>query len=310
MRRINPIVLGIVGDSAAGKTTMGNGIARILGEHRVTVIDTDDYHRYNRIERTKRKITALHPEGNYLDIIEQHLELLKRGEPVLKPNYNHATGDFDPPAYIEPRQFIIVEGMLGYFTNAMRSCYDIKAFLAPPEELRFMWKLKRDVARRGYTEEGVLKEMALRKRDSETYIQPQRKWADMVISFYPPAECKDETGARLNVSLILRPTLPSPDLSGVLVKDDKEGGISLWLDRDMGLPVDRLEIDGSMPDERAKQLINLLWGHIPGEHRQEHKDAIGMIAGATGQDTRSYPLAITQLLVGLHLLKAASGHYD
>ena len=309
MRRLNPIVLGIVGDSAAGKTTLTSGIAQVLGEHRVTVICTDDYHRYNRVERAKRKITALHPDCNYLDIIEQHLELLKRGEPVLKPNYNHATGDFDPPTYVEPRQFIIVEGLLGYFTKAMRGCYDVKAFLAPPEDLRFMWKMKRDTAKRGHTEEGVLKEMALRKPDSEAYIQPQRKWADMVISFYPPEEHKDEMGAHLNVALVLRPTLPHPDLSSVLEQDEKTG-IRLELDRDMGLPVDRLEIDGSISDDKAGQLVNLLLGYIPGEHRQLSRDHLGTITGTTGEEIKSYPLALTQLLVSLHLLKAASGHYD
>lgn len=310
MRRINPIVLGIVGDSAAGKTTLTTGIAQVLGEHRVAVICTDDYHKYNRVERARRNITALHPDCNHLDIIEQHLELLKRGEAILKPNYNHATGDFDPPTYIEPRQFIIVEGLLGYFTKAMRSCYDVKVFLAPPEDLRLMWKLKRDTAKRGHTEQGVLREMALRKPDTEAYIQPQRKWADMVVSFYPPPDHKDEMGSHLNVSLVLRPTLPHPDLSMVLGQDDRIEGISLELDRDMGLPVDRLEIDGSISDDKANQLVNLLLSHIPGEHRRLSKDHIGAITGTTGEDIRSYPLAITQLLVGLHLLKAASGHFD
>jgi len=203
-----------------------------------------------------------------------------------------------------------VEGLLGYFTKAMRSCYDVKVFLAPPEDLRLMWKLKRDVARRGHTEEGVLREMALRKPDSEQYIQPQRKWADMVVRFYSRPEQKNEMGAHLNVSLVLRPTLPHPDLSTVLEQDDDNGGIRLELDRDMGLPVDRLEIDGSISDDKASQLLNLLLGYIPGEQRQLSKDHIGAITGTTGEEIRSYPLALTQLLVSLHLLKAASGHYD
>ena len=33
-----PIILGIVGDSAAGKTTLTRGIAQILGAENVTVI--------------------------------------------------------------------------------------------------------------------------------------------------------------------------------------------------------------------------------------------------------------------------------
>lgn len=304
-----PILLGIVGDSAAGKTTITKGIAQVLGEDRVTTICTDDYHKYNRKQRAEKNITALHPDCNYLDIIEQHLILLKSGQPILKPHYNHSTGDFDPPSYIEAKEFIIVEGLLGYHTKTMRDQYDVKLYLAPPEELRFQWKMKRDTAKRGHTEEAVRKEMQMREPDSEAFIRPQRKWADMVICFNPPKNNKAETGAHLDVSLILRPTLPHPDLSEVLTHGKGENGIRLELDRDMGLPVDRLEIDGNISDARAKELEDLLWSYIPGEHHHLRHDGIGEITGTTGEKLKSHPLALTQLLIAYHLLKAASGHY-
>lgn len=309
MLQKKPILLGIVGDSAAGKTTITKGIAQVIGEDRCTVICTDDYHKYNRKERAEKNITALHPDCNYLDIIEQHLKLLKDGQPILKPHYNHATGDFDPPSYVEAKEFIIVEGLLGYHTKAMRDSYDVKLYLAPPEELRFLWKMKRDTMKRGHTAEAVRKEMQMREPDSEAFIRPQRKWADMVVCFYPPADRKEETGSHLNVSLVLRPTLPHPDLSEVLEQGAGKHGISLILDRDMGLPVDRLEIDGGISDKKAKQLEDLLWKYIPGEHHHLRNDDIGAITGTTGEKLKSHPLALTQLLVAYHLLKAASGHY-
>ena len=131
----HPIMLGIVGDSAAGKTTLTSGIARILGPDRVATICTDDYHKYSRAERAKNGISALNPEGNYIDILEQHIQMLRQGRPILKPIYNHNTGDFDAPEYIEPRDYIILEGLLGYTTRAMRSCYDVKVYLEPVEDL-------------------------------------------------------------------------------------------------------------------------------------------------------------------------------
>ncbi|MEO1692402.1 MAG: phosphoribulokinase, partial [Cyanobacteria bacterium J06631_6] len=138
------IILGIVGDSAAGKTTLTKGIAQVLGEDNVTIICTDDYHRYDRAQRAEMGISALHPNCNYLDIIEQHLSLLRDGQAILKPIYNHSTGAFDPPEYIEPRKYVIVEGLLGYSTRKMRDSYDVKTYLAPPESLRANWKIKRD----------------------------------------------------------------------------------------------------------------------------------------------------------------------
>ena len=94
MDRVN-IMLGVVGDSAAGKTTLTEGIVNALGADQVTAICSDDYHSYNRKQRKERGVSALSPDGNYIDIMEQHFRLLREGQPILKPIYNHSTGDFD-----------------------------------------------------------------------------------------------------------------------------------------------------------------------------------------------------------------------
>ena len=190
-----PIILGIVGDSAAGKTTLTSGIAQILGPERVTTICTDDYHRYSRIERAENGISALDPKGNYIDILEQHIQMLREGRPILKPIYNHNTGDFDPPVYVEPKDYIIFEGLLGYASRAMRSFYDVKVFLEPAEDLRVHWKIQRDTAKRGYTVEQVKASLEKRVEDSADFIRPQRTFADMVVQFHPPEGDSEETGA-------------------------------------------------------------------------------------------------------------------
>ena len=239
-----PIILGIVGDSAAGKTTLTRGIAQVLGEHDVTIICTDDYHRYDRQQRKEMGISALHPDCNYVDIIEQHLALLRQGRPILKPIYNHTSGEFDPPEYIQPKKFVIVEGLLGYSSKTARDAYDVKVYLAPPETLRTKWKIKRDTRKRGYNEDQVLAALAAREPDSEAFIRPQRKWSDVVVTFYPPENPEEQANdLLLNVNLILRPTIPHPDFTDIL-DDDLGKAIRLGLQRDMGKPVDGLAIDG------------------------------------------------------------------
>jgi len=121
-----PIILGIVGDSAAGKTTLSRRIARILGPENVAVLCTDDYHRYNRQQRKERGITPLHPDCNYLDMMAQHLRRLRAGEPILKLHYDHALGDFGAPQYITPSPFLIVEGLLGFYWQEMRNAYSVR----------------------------------------------------------------------------------------------------------------------------------------------------------------------------------------
>ncbi|HEY9883178.1 MAG TPA: phosphoribulokinase [Thermosynechococcaceae cyanobacterium] len=308
-----PIILGIVGDSAAGKTTLTKGIAQFLGPENVTVICTDDYHRYDRKQRAELGITALHPDCNYLDIMQQHLSQLRTGQPILKPIYNHKTGTFDPPEYIKPNKFVVAEGLLGYSTRGARGAYDVKVYLAPPEELRQQWKVKRDTQKRGYSEEQVRAEMVKREPDSEAYIRPQRQWADLVVSFYPSTEVLDGGNGHLNVRLVLRPNIPHPDLTQVVSTDTvrSDSAIRLGLDRDMGKPVDVLEIDGHATSDQVTKLERFICSDIPNLidacNRDIHSE-LGAVTGTTGETLRSYPLAITQLLIAYHMLKATNVH--
>src|ERR1035441_6435773 len=218
-----PILLGIVGDSAAGKTTITHGLTQLLGPERVSHVCTDDYHKYDRQERARLKITPLHPDCNYLDILELHLERTHYGQSMLKPVYDHSTGSLVRPEYVEPREFVIVEGLLGFHTAAMRQFYDVKVFLDPPEDLRRVWKIKRDTAKRGYTAEQVLAEMEKRESDSQSFIRPQREFADIVVQFHPESGVgSDQADAHLNVRLVLRPTIPHPDLSYLFEPDQSK----------------------------------------------------------------------------------------
>jgi phosphoribulokinase len=93
-----PVMLAIAGDSASGKTTITEGLVRALGPERCTAVCVDDYHRYDRAERKSLPFTALHPDCNYVGIMEQHLQLLATGHPVLKPVYDHHAGTLTRPA--------------------------------------------------------------------------------------------------------------------------------------------------------------------------------------------------------------------
>ncbi|MDM9381263.1 phosphoribulokinase [Chlorogloeopsis sp. ULAP01] len=307
-----PIILGIVGDSAAGKTTLTKGIAQVLGPENVTVICTDDYHRYDRKQRAEIGITALHPDCNHLDIMQQHLSLLRIGQPILKPVYSHTTGTFEPPVYIKPGKFVIVEGLLGYSTRTARDSYDVKVYLAPPEELRATWKVKRDTQKRGYTEEQVLAELEKREPDSEQFIRPQRQWSDIVISFYPPNDDLNQVNGHLNVRLVLRPTIPHPNFTQILGLDHNSmSAIRLGLDRDMGKPVDVLEVDGHATLEQVNKLEHLICSDMPHLRSICDRDSnpeLGKVAGTTGETIQSYPLALTQLLITYHMLKATQIH--
>ena len=189
-----PVMLAIAGDSAAGKTTMTRGLVEALGPDRCVSFCTDDYHRYDREERKELPFTALHPDCNHLDIMEQHLQLLATGNPVLKPVYDHSTGELVRPELVEPAEFVIVEGLFPLYSKLSRACFDVTVFLDPPEEIRRGWKVARDTTKRGYTEEKVLAELDRREQESAAYIRPQRQHADIVVRFAPIEGRDDPAG--------------------------------------------------------------------------------------------------------------------
>jgi phosphoribulokinase len=298
--RRRPIILGIIGDSAGGKTTLTRGLVNLLGPDRVTHLCTDDYHRYSRKERAERNVTALHPDSNYLDVLEQDLELLHYGQPILKPVYDHSTGSLLQPEYLRPQDVVIVEGLLGYHSAAMRRWFDVKVYLEPREDVRRMWKIRRDTSKRGYTVDQVLVELQKREADSHNFIRPQRQHADIVVQFYPPLGVPaEEANGHLNVRLILRPTIPHPDMTYLPARLD--AGIRLLLDRDTGHPVDILEVSGSVTPREAEYLEQTIWRHLPGVNPISAGQFGTYEHG--GERKHSDALALTQLLLLYHLLR-------
>ncbi|MBO0802523.1 MAG: phosphoribulokinase [Nocardiopsaceae bacterium] len=295
---VRPVMLAIAGDSAAGKTTITSGLVRALGADRCTAVCVDDYHRYDRAERKNLPFTALHPDCNYIEIMEQQLQLLATGHPVLKPVYDHHTGALTRPEYIEPREFVIVEGLLPLHTKLAAACFDVTVYLNPPEEIRREWKIKRDTGQRGYTPDQVLAELDRREPESEAYIRPQRRHADVVVRFAPVEQRNDPPGTPLSAELLLRPTIRHPDLSGVIPEGCQSMHLKLTRDTD-GRPVDALHVHGYAPREDSRTLEKAIWADL-GEGTE-----VPPFLGELDEGQRSESLAVTQLLLLYHLIEAA-----
>lgn len=288
-----PVILGVVGDSASGKTTITRGLVRVLGEDNVSHVCTDDYHRYDRRERAEIGITPLHPDCNHMDIIAQHLEHLGRGEAILKPVYQHKNGTFGAPVHVQPARFTVVEGLLGYSLPQMRAVYDVRVYLSPPEELRRRWKVQRDCSRRGYTTDEVLADLDRREPDSESFIRPQRRYADMLVSFLPE-ESGDGDPAHLDAELTLRNGLPHPDLAPFV----QDGGLTLEDRGDERV----LWIPGGMDPEQAAAIEEAIWERM---HFATHLRARRLGEFTIGTELhRSASLALVQLLILYHLVTA------
>jgi len=291
---MRPAILGVVGDSAAGKTTITRGLVAALGEHNVVHICTDDYHRYDRRQRAEIGITPLHPDCNHLDIIAQHLHHLHCGEPILKPVYRHTDGTFGRPEYVQPERFTVIEGLFGYYLPEMLGVYDVRVFLAPPEDLRRRWKVQRDCSRRGYTTDEVLADLDRREPDSAAFIRPQRAHADLIVSFIPSGSDEDPT--QLDAELTLCDGLPHPDLRPFV--NGAPDGLTLIERR--GVRV--LQIPGRMDPAHAAAIEEAIWQRM---HFATHLRArqLGEFTIATDVH-RSESLALVQLLILYHFVTA------
>lgn len=305
-----PVILTIAGDSAAGKTTLTKGLVDALGAENVTAVCADDYHRYDRAERRNLPFTPLNPACNYVDIMEQHLQLLAAGQPILKPKYDHRTGTFGRPELIEARRFVIVEGLLPLHTRLAQACADVAVYMDPPEPIRRAWKIARDSTQRGYTQEQVVAELDRREAESAEFIRPQRAAADIVVRFGPlhepadgvwPHAHEDADGETLSATLLLRPTVSHPDLSTVLTDENRRAIHQKLMRDDDGKPVDALHVHGHAPPELSRQVEAAMWRGLGFGDETTMPSGLGGIDGV-----RNEPLAVTQLILVYHLLQLAA----
>jgi len=191
-------VIGVAGDSGSGKTTFTNAIRQIFGPDLVATITLDDYHRYDREERRRLGVTPLNPDANNLAQLETDVAQLKEGLAIRKPVYNHETGTFGLPVPFASKKIIILEGLHTLFTPRLRELLDFSVFVDPDPEVKHAWKRRRDTEGRGYSSAEVTEEIALREKDYETYIAPQRCHADAVICI-GNSRYGDEKGETENV---------------------------------------------------------------------------------------------------------------
>ncbi len=255
--------LGVAGDSGSGKTTFTEGIRSIFGTDLVSTITLDDYHSLDRDGRRKRGVTALNPEANRIDQIEQDLLLLKRGVPVEKPVYNHTKGVFGPPVTFRPKKILILEGLHTLFTPTLRKYLDFSLFVDPAKEVKSDWKIRRDVQIRGYARDAVVREIAEREPDYERWIAPQKEYADAVIGI-DYSEYGRHLGEERNVYRItlsqnrMKQSIENIDLSldlySILSLLERNFSLKFLTSEQNGRKMGEMIIDGELSGHVVKKL--------------------------------------------------------
>jgi uridine kinase len=180
-----PFVIGVAGDSGAGKDTFANAISGLFGSHSVAAISGDDYHLWDRHQPMWQVMTHINPAANDLESFAKNLVSLTDGRSVQASHYDHDTGKMSKPFTVKSNDIIIASGLHALYLPILRECYDLSIYLDIDEDLRTYFKVQRDVNKRGYTIERVLDALTKRKPDSERFIRPQAAFADMIFSLRP-----------------------------------------------------------------------------------------------------------------------------
>ena len=255
--------LGVAGDSGSGKTTFTQGVRSIFGNDLVSTITLDDYHSLDRDGRKEQGITALNPKANRIEQLEQDLLSLRLGVPVEKPSYNHATGKFDPPAIFRPKKILILEGLHTLFTPTLRKYLDFTLFVDPVKQVKYDWKILRDVDQRGYSRDAVLQEIAEREPEYERFIAPQKEYADAVIgidySRYGQPFGKERNVYKVTLSQNrMKQSIENIDLSldlySILSLSERNFSLEFVTSEHDGHKMGELVIDGELSEHVVKKL--------------------------------------------------------
>jgi len=182
---VKQLVVGVAGGTGSGKTTVSQEILRRVGRNNIAYIQHDSYYRdQSHLPPAERaRINYDHPDSLETDLLVQHIQLLRQGQAVQVPVYDFATHTRrQETERLEPRQIILVEGILIFVEPALRDLFDIKIFVDTDPDIRFIRRLQRDIAERGRTMESVVEQYLTTVRPMHMeFVEPSKRYADVII---------------------------------------------------------------------------------------------------------------------------------
>lgn len=180
-----PLVIGIAGGSGSGKTTVVNEILKRVGEERIAFLQHDSYYKdLTGLPPVQRAdINFDHPDSLETDLLIQHIASLRDLQPVSVPIYDFAADRrTDQTFTVQPKNVILVEGILIFTEPELRKLFDVKIFVDTDADLRFIRRLHRDITERSRTTEYVIQQYQATVRPMHLeFVEPSKRYADVII---------------------------------------------------------------------------------------------------------------------------------
>jgi len=178
------LVIGIAGGSGSGKTTLTNRLMEKFGES-ITILSHDNYYRrHDDLTYEQRCLLNYdEPAAFETDLMVQQLAQLRSGQAIDCPVYDFTVHNRSSEiTTIQPRQVILVEGILIFADEALRDLMDIRIFVDTDADVRICRRIMRDVKKRGRSLDSVVSQYQTTvKPMHEKYVEPSKKYAHIVV---------------------------------------------------------------------------------------------------------------------------------
>lgn len=179
------LIIGIAGGTGSGKTTVVNKIINSLPPGEVAVLPQDSYYKdSSHIPVEERcNINFDEPAAIEWPLLRLHLEELKKGKTIQMPTYSYLTCTRQAETItVEPRDVVIVEGILVLTQPEMRDIMDVKVFVDADPDDRLIRVISRDIIERGRTAQMVIDRYEkVLKPMHQQYIEPSKRYADLIV---------------------------------------------------------------------------------------------------------------------------------
>ncbi|KIA79603.1 MULTISPECIES: uridine kinase [Chromobacterium] len=180
-----PFIIGVAGGSGSGKTTVTNKVLETIGSEMAAVIIQDYYYRdQSHLTFEQRLGTNYdHPQAFDWPLLISHIDDLRNGRAIEMPVYDFANHTrSDQTVTVQPAPVIVIEGLFPLYDAALREMMSLKIFVDTDSDVRFIRRLKRDIAERGRTMENVIEQYLTTVRPMHNqFIEPTKRFADVIL---------------------------------------------------------------------------------------------------------------------------------